>query len=53
MIDKMNLNEEPFERIHTDKLKEMGKNAYNSAKKYTKKAVIKTWEQLLDETKEK
>ena len=37
----------------TDKLKEMGKNAYNSAKKYTKKAVIKTWEQLLDETKEK
>ena len=22
MIDKMNLNEEPFERIHTDKLKE-------------------------------
>ena len=25
----------------TDKLKEMGKNAYNSAKKYTKKAVIR------------
>lgn len=33
-----------------DKLKKMGANAYTSAKKYTKKVVVKTWEQLLDET---
>ncbi len=35
------------------KLKEMGKNAYISAKKYTKEVVIKTWEQLLDEKQNK
>ncbi len=36
-----------------DKLKKMGTNAYTSAKKYTKEAVIKTWEQLLDEKPKK
>ena len=35
------------------KLKEMGQNAYISAKKYTKEVVIKTWEQLLDEKQNK
>lgn len=29
MIDKMNLNEEPFERIHTDKLKENLENLFH------------------------
>lgn len=36
-----------------DKLKKMGAYAYTSAKKYTKKVVVKTWEQLLDETNDK
>ena len=43
MIDKMNLNEEPFERIHTDKLKENLEKfvPYNEQEETDKRIMLK------------